>query len=157
MTTQVVAQPSSPYPRARVFVIGAFALALAAGAGAAVGALATSSSSDSPAVSRPVTAAPATNFCAGDGGYLFAELASLPAADARPIVRELSPQTRALLRATVLVSAAAGAAPTVPDAATLAAVLGRIGTDDARAIVGGLSPTARAALDSAPPAPKPAC
>jgi hypothetical protein len=157
MTTQVVAPPTRPNPRARVVAIGALALALAAGVGAAMGALATSSSSDSAAVTQPVAAAPVDTACPGDGGYLFAKLASLPAADAGTIARELSPQTRALLQATVLVSAATGAVPSVPDTATLAAVLGRIGSDDARAIVGGLSPTDRAALEAIAPAPRAAC
>jgi hypothetical protein len=122
-----------------------------------VGALATSSSSDSAAVTQPVAAAPVVTACPDDGGYLFAKLASLPAADAGTIARQLSPKTRALLQATALVSAATGTAPSVPDAATLAAVLGRIGTDDARVIVGGLSPADGAAVRAVAPAPRAAC
>jgi len=77
-------------------------------------------------------------------------VAALPTADARRVVNELSPATKALARSAVIASASAGAAPTLPDATTLAALLGRLGPEDARAILSGLSASERAAVDAAP-------
>jgi YVTN family beta-propeller protein len=114
-------------------------------------------SSDAHSAERHIGAAPATRLCADDGGYLFAEVAALPAADARRVVNELSLATKALIRSAVIASASAGAAPTLPDATTLAGLLGRLGTGDARAIVSGLSAADRAAVDAAPVLLQAAC
>jgi hypothetical protein len=132
-------------------LVAALALAVAAGAGAAAGALVSSGSSTTQVIRERPVGAPGVatrSLCPGDAGSLLAEIAAMSSADYERVTAQLSLETRTLLGATADEIAIASAAPSLPDASTLAPILARLGADDARVIMGGLSPAVRADVGS---------
>ena len=157
MSTQVIYRPPISHRSLRSKLVWALALIAAAGIGAGVVAVTQGGSDAGLANSRsaqvPTSPVATSNTCPGDGGALFAAVASMPSdASATSLFGQLSPATQALLTATARGSAATNSAPAVPDPATLAGALARVGPSDSAAIMSSLPAQTQAAIAATPTA-----
>ena len=151
MSAQAVAQPSIPL-RSRTLLLAATALAvvlLAVSAG--VAALVSDGSSDTSSSAAPPVAVAPADSCPGDTGALLATIVAIPVAEHTRIMRSLSREAAAMVRAAATSSALTNTIATMPDAPTLAGVLSRISPSDSAVILNSLAPQTRAAVQGASP------